>query len=543
MVCKDFYHSLLSANQRFLAQKYLGLYHQLGQKLVNVAEWPTNFGVHAAANAINSGFASSSDIETWMSSVLNDPVTICSFSQFNQFWILQALGNAGFMEHALASIQLCWSTPMEMGKGCFWEQSSPDWKTFMKDGDVAPTMPSYCHPWSSGVTAFLSHVLGGIRPLEPGYKRYIAAPYVSQTYPSVAATINTPIGPIAVNATLEKTEVEQTWSYNAVLESPAHGYFGIPNSIMSSNNAPLARVNGVRLNGKHVALLTAASVMKDGTISSLRQQSHQGNMDGIGISELSDKFQYVRVDRKGRFSLDARYLPINTAGQHESGPPLSKYAPFPDPSYSASIIGVDRNSGGDGLYHYGQDGYLLVGCLNNATDHQSDVSNLPDYIRNATVLGHGYYGWMEPKRELVDASDSPTSKRTYLPECIPGKRSLGRVGVNSVGGEEPDWNSVLIHIEVETDEKESMAMDEPFQVSLYFVAKTKSDKFAIQVMDLDSLNNISPTTAIDEYQDGVWWTVQYNKSMRLRLMNMQGLHLSAIGFSRSTVEVRMSTTT
>ena len=42
---------------------------------------------------------------------------------------------------------------LTLGKGCFWELFSPEWTRFMKDGDKAPTRPSYCHPWSDGTEA------------------------------------------------------------------------------------------------------------------------------------------------------------------------------------------------------------------------------------------------------------------------------------------------------------------------------------------------------------------------------------------------------
>ena len=38
--------------------------------------------------------------------VLKNSVTICSWSPFNQYWILQALGNLNQMEYASASIRL-----------------------------------------------------------------------------------------------------------------------------------------------------------------------------------------------------------------------------------------------------------------------------------------------------------------------------------------------------------------------------------------------------------------------------------------------------
>jgi len=58
------------------------------------------------------------------SKVLNNSVTICSWSPFNQYWILQALGNLNRMEHATASIRLCWGPMLTLGKGCFCEHSN-----------------------------------------------------------------------------------------------------------------------------------------------------------------------------------------------------------------------------------------------------------------------------------------------------------------------------------------------------------------------------------------------------------------------------------
>ena len=89
---------------------------------------------------------------------------------------------------------------LKLGQGCFWELFSPEWSRFMDPGDKAPTMPSYCHPWSSGVTAYLTKFSLGIAPLAPGFEQYVAKPHVSAAHPRVAGTVPTPRGPIAVNA-------------------------------------------------------------------------------------------------------------------------------------------------------------------------------------------------------------------------------------------------------------------------------------------------------------------------------------------------------
>lgn len=504
-VCKDFQHSLGLAKMPLEAQKYHNIYQRLGRRLVSVPEWPNGFGVHAAANAINSGIPKKNETDHLMASVLNDPVTLCSFSQFNQYWILQALGNAGRMEHALASIKLCWAAPLALAKGCFWEQSSPDWIHFMADGDVAPTLPSYCHPWSSGVTAWLTHTLGGINPLLPGYKEFVATPYVSPSYPSVSSSINTPRGRIRVNATLH-TDTNGKWSYEGALQNPVAGYFGIPKFLSTASNVPIGRLEAVLLNAVPITLFTSTKIKE------LMDRS------GESLFGLSDSFSYIRLEEIGSSNIVASYHPI-WSGKKQSDLPPSKYPPFPDPAYPATIVGIDSNGGGDALHMHGRDGYLLLGC-----DNGTDVLQLPSYIKNISVLQHGYPGWFRPRSEFVGTS---TNTPSYLPKCASSshQRALGRVGIDGIGGEQPDLNSILIHVETSRNPPVRMF------VSLYFVAKTNTDKLAIQVMDLASLNTVAPTTAVSEYEGGIWWTVEYDASLRIRLMNMEGLHLSAIGIS------------
>jgi hypothetical protein len=147
-VCNDFAHTLTMAGIfPEMVSKYQQAATSMRQRLRQVPEYPMGFGVHAAANVLNAvGIATQNETDYWMSSTLNDPVTICSFSQFNQYWILQAFGNVGTsdgMEHAIGSIKLCWGPMMKLGKGCFWEISSPEWLSFMKDGEQTPHLVRY----------------------------------------------------------------------------------------------------------------------------------------------------------------------------------------------------------------------------------------------------------------------------------------------------------------------------------------------------------------------------------------------------------------
>ena len=239
-VCNDFIHALQLAGQETLAKHYLTHSQWMIRKLRQVPEYPRGFGIHAAANVLNAfGVATRNETNYWMSTTLNDPITICSFSQFNQYWILQAFGNVGDingMEHALASIKLCWGPMMKLGKGCFWEMSCPEWMRFMEDGDQPPHLPSFCHPWASGVTPWLTHVLAGLNPVLPGYKTFVALPYVSATHLSVSASVQTRHGILSVNATLN-----DNLSFRAHVDSAVSGIFGLRLQVLGFNGiaAPL----------------------------------------------------------------------------------------------------------------------------------------------------------------------------------------------------------------------------------------------------------------------------------------------------------------
>jgi hypothetical protein len=170
---------------------------------LSASPWYAPYGLHAAANAINARIPSdAAELEAIFALQFNDSTTLCSWSNFNQFWILQALGNMGKMDYALASIHLCWAPMTTLGKGCFWELFSPEWTRFMEPGDKAPTRPSYCHPWSDGVTAWLTNTAAGLVPLLPGYAQFAVLPHISEQQSSLDVELPTPNGVIGLKTML-----------------------------------------------------------------------------------------------------------------------------------------------------------------------------------------------------------------------------------------------------------------------------------------------------------------------------------------------------
>jgi hypothetical protein len=568
-VCKDLIRAIEAANMGgVVAQKYERAVASMTTKFRHLPAYPDGFGVHAVANAINAGIASPDETDHWLRTTLNDAVTICSFSQFNQYWILQAFGNIGTaagMEYALASIKLCWGPMLKLGKGCFWEVSSPEWLRFMKDGDQAPHLPSYCHPWSSGVTPWLSHVLGGLQPVKPGYEEFVAMPYVSTHYRTVSSTIGTPNGPIIMNATLVPStspsasvgsSTNHSTFYAYVECTPAvEGMFGLRRQLLTGGSedegttiAAYLDFDSILLNGEKATVVGHdAAVGRLGDVAEGRLRQHIFvRLEGTHKFIVTASY-VVRGYNKATSSALRRRLPASTHWEAPTGHRLKQGwggSPFPQPRYPGLIDSVDRLSQGDGLLQYGDDGYVLLGW----NEDGRDLVMLPPYISSVTLKRHGFPGWLVPDREFVGSSDS---NPIYLPvdpmrrqrrnwarrdltnltalaetrdlRSASRRRALGMVGLDDGGG--GDINCILIDVKTEDE------CAQPYSLSVYFVGLTAENRHVIRVMDGTTLNVVAPTTLVNAYENGIWWTLHYNCSVRLKLMDIKGIHVSAVAFS------------
>ena len=517
-VCNEFVRVLESLQNTDMAETYRNHSINMTQALRQVPEFPSQFGVHAAANAINAKIATPQEIsEHWMgttdtTNTLNNAVTICSFSQFNQYWILQAFGNMkDGLEHGLQSVELCWGPMMALSTGgCFWEMSSPEWLRFMKEGDQAPHLPSYCHPWASGVTPWLSKLVGGVSPLQRGYERFVAMPFVSKDYPSVNATTPTPFGPIVVSAQLTKQDSALRSSSNtgfefeATIDSNATGFFGVQKSMGTTGDPNEWTIATVCVNGIPVQALK------------FLEANHIADLfPGSNTSARSEHYVFVAIPT-GRHRVTASYEGLKQVGR---GDVLdARTNPFPPAKYPATVS-IDRKLQGDGLLVYGSDGYSLRGC-----DAKLAKDPLPEYVQNLTIIQHGFPGWVVPDESLVGYSDT---NPVYLPvsQDSNAKRVLGSVGIDDQGG--GDINCVLVNVQLEPPKA-----PQHYSLSIYFVASHPGNQHAIRVMDGETYNVIAPTALIEDYEGGVWWTLHTDRpSIRLKMMDIEGIHISAVAFA------------
>jgi hypothetical protein len=136
-------------------------------------------------------------------------------STFYGFYVLQALAKAGDTETALDFIRTYWGAMLDLGATTFWEDFNLEWTNNAARIDelVPPTKKdihgdfgaycyegfrhSFCHGWASGPTAWLSQIVLGVKPLEPGCKRVRIAPQLGHLQWAEGA-YPTPKGPIRI---------------------------------------------------------------------------------------------------------------------------------------------------------------------------------------------------------------------------------------------------------------------------------------------------------------------------------------------------------
>ena len=422
----DFSRSLMHAGLAALGTQYAATAAKLADVLKRVdspterphhrqpaldPDWAKAYGLHAAANAINAELTSPSEALDLVRRELNDTTTLCSWSPFNQYWNLQALGNAGLMEHALASVRLCWGTQLAMSTGCFLELWNPEWAELLPFGAKTPTRPSYCHPWSSGVTHWLTEAHVGLRPLEPGYRSLLATPHVSPSNPNVAGSVDTPSGPIALEARWRRagdeadgTGAEGVATGGAIIEvsldSPVPVLLGLPLTHALPRGG--CTLQGFRRGDAAVASKPSAQPPPptsdatphpdqpddplelrhlDEVLKAAPTQTTVGRLHANVASSLG----YSSLISAGRRTVQAVYMGCSapaTPAPSPSPPPLraeaaarpAEYPPFP-PAVWRTNGTLDRTTRGNWVSRgLGKAGYVLFGF-----DNGTDVSKLPSW--------------------------------------------------------------------------------------------------------------------------------------------------------------------
>jgi tetratricopeptide (TPR) repeat protein len=322
-----------------LAKKYTDYAIRKMDEIRKGDGWSDNYGLHASADAINTGLTTPAENEVFYNKNFTDRVNRLSYSPFNEYFVIGAMAKMQRYEDAISSIKDCWGGQIRYGGTTFFEVYRPSWNAILGKNDAVPnnqcTYTSLTHPWSTGIVKWLSEEMLGIKPLEPGFKTFEIVPHLTDTINAVSGSTPTLEGSISASFNLK--------SGLATLV--------IPQGTMAERVAiPLGgnRAKALYLNGKLIwdGKADAAVRVSDGYL----------NIGGV----KPGKYSYRVVYDGFKSPKPAVDLPWN---------------------YVINAFTQDSLTSGKWRGHYGKDGFVLFNCLANGENMQK----LPGYVSSVVL--------------------------------------------------------------------------------------------------------------------------------------------------------------
>jgi len=322
--------------------------------------WYGAFGLHARAEAVTAGFLTPAEAAGVAAGPLGDIVKLPSQSNFNQYFILQALGLLGQLDRAAESIREVWGSILDAGATTFWETSHPSAAQLFPPSPSAPAAEqsgwvSLCHPWSSGAAPWLSAWLAGIRPLAPGYAAVLLAPHVAHSMAGVAGSLGTPRGVVALAAARQAGAAV----VNVTLPAGVRGTLRL-------SAVTLRRLLGAPLPaGGLAALAVRAAASPSELAAAVVTAADAPLLDEAAAGGA--RAPALELQLAGGRTHSLRIAPRAAAAQQQQQQQQQQQpwaplgSPFPPPAWPGALLGSDTATRGDWLGVYGRDGHVLLG--------------------------------------------------------------------------------------------------------------------------------------------------------------------------------------
>lgn len=471
--CREFGRALDYFGRAESAAEYTALAAAKINSLRTDPQWFKPFGLHAAADAVNAGFTDVGEKSALFAQVFSNSRERISYSPFNQYFVIRALGAIGRPDIAIATIKEYWGGQLDYGGTTFFEVFRPDWNDELKPNDPVPNnqcgYTSLAHPWGAGVTRWLTDEILGVKPTKPGFETFDVMPRLGRRLTSVSGNVPT------VHGLIEAAFDFQTGKSRLVVPNGTTGRVGIP------KEGRLIR--RVYVNGKRL---------------------YDGNfypVGGIARATQDEEFLYLDSVSPGAYDIFALY----------GGPAI----PWPMEThlFEADFLGTDVSTQGNWKGTYGKDGYVLC----NFNGDGADATSLPAYIRSVSFRKNGSFLWTRNTDE-IRALQSP------------GENS-GRRNAACFHTLDPLATYQTMTVDVETDP----ALSSTFRIALYFVDWDDGKRTsAVEVFDLESKKLISPLKIVSDFNGGKYLIYSYRLSCRFRINQVRGANavLSGIFFDK-----------
>ncbi len=198
---KEFAASMRQMGKQALADNYERYAGEKVAKLTKDRNWWQPFGVHAAADAVNALFIKENEGRGIWQNAFADRMQRLSYSPFNQYFILQAMAHMQRHAEAITTVDDCWGGQIRYGGTTFFEVFRPSWNDISQPNDAPINnqcgYTSLTHPWSAGVTKWLTEEVLGVKPLSPGFETFAIKPFLSSRITRVKGDVPTPHGTIS----------------------------------------------------------------------------------------------------------------------------------------------------------------------------------------------------------------------------------------------------------------------------------------------------------------------------------------------------------
>ena len=453
-----------------LYDKYRGYALARMAELRKDSAWYMNYGLHAAADAMNTGLMLPNESNALFEKQFRDRVNRVSISPFNQYFIIQAMSRMNRHDDALSSIRDLWGAQIRYGGSTSFETFRPSWVSALGSNDAIPNnqsgYSSLCHPWGGGVVKWLNEEVLGIKPTTPGFATYEILPHLGKTLSNVSGTTPTLHGEI--RAAFDVATGDCTVS------SPVGttGTIGIPKAAKS--------ITRISING---------NIAWDGSYHAVA---------GIGGACQDPGFVRFSAVLPGTYRIKVSYS--------GTSPPYQE----PPETYAGRFIKQDSSTQGNWGGVYGKEGYALCNYDGTSTPKvTTDRRSLPSYVSSLTYYMYGGEG--KPNARLWAPGSGDV--RALAPDST-NKSPRNAAGLYTADPQ-PCRNNMTFEVGIHGTHN--------YQIALYFVDwDNNGRRQAVEMMDAATLNLIAPVKVVKNFKDGAYLVYAYDKSVKFRIDQIRG---------------------
>ncbi|MDR3252125.1 MAG: hypothetical protein LBT35_00950, partial [Tannerella sp.] len=321
-------YTQLSAKYRQYAEEKIAL-------LRKDAAWEAPLGVHAAADAVNAGFTDGGEQDKLWKTAFADRMQRVSYSPFNQYFIIQSMSRMQRHAEALNTVDDCWGGQIRYGATTFFEVFRPSWNDISRPNDAPVNnqcgYTSLTHPWSAGVTKWLSEEVLGVKPSSPGFATFTFKPYLSAKITWIKGSVPTLHGiiKVAFNALTGDGEVSVPSGTTATVGIPKSGrtvvsvkFKGKQAAVKAGEDDRFIYYSGLMAGNHQIKVKYKGSLQADidepltyaGGSPALEDGSTQGNWQGKYGSKGYMFFNYDSLNNRSSLPDWAGELVIKKAG-------------------------------------------------------------------------------------------------------------------------------------------------------------------------------------------------------------------------------------